>query len=47
MIKIKVSYERREELKRLLDRLGPEVKHLKEPKRQEGRFRKAYIDLKE
>lgn len=47
MIKIKVSYERREELQRILDKLGPDVKRLKVPKQQEGHFRKAYIDIKD
>jgi len=47
MIKIKVSYERPEELKRILDRLRPEVKSLKVARNQEGQFKKAYIEVKE
>ena len=47
MIKIKISYERWEELQRILDKLGPDVKRLKVPKQPEGRFRKAYIDIKD
>jgi len=47
MIKIKVSYERPEELKRILDRLRPEVKSLKVGRNQEGQFKKAYIEVKE
>lgn len=47
MIKIKVSYERPEELKRLLLKLRPEVKAWKTAKGQEGRFQRAYIELKE
>ena len=47
MVKIKVSYERPEELKRILDRLGPEVKSLKVARNQEGKFKKAYIEVKE
>lgn len=46
-IKIKVSYERPEELKRILDRLRPEVKSLKVARNQEGQFKKAYIEVKE
>lgn len=46
-VKIKVSYERPDELKRLLDKLQPDVKHWKVSGNREGRFRKAYIELKE
>lgn len=46
MVKIKVSYERPEELKRLMERLGQDVKRIKAPRQQEGKFRKAYIELK-
>ena len=44
-VKIRVSYERPEELQRILARLGPEVKSWKAAKRQEGPYRKAYIEL--
>lgn len=47
MMKLKVSYERPEELRRLLERLGPEVKNWKASGNREGRFRKVYIELKE
>ncbi|MFR3728383.1 hypothetical protein [Lacrimispora sp.] len=47
MIKIKVSYERPEELKRILDRLRPEVKSMKVARNKEGQFKKAYIEVKE
>ncbi|MBS5064563.1 MAG: hypothetical protein KHZ58_12355 [Hungatella hathewayi] len=47
MVKIKVSYERPEELKQLLDRLRPDVKTWKVSGNQEGRFKKAYIELVE
>lgn len=47
MVKIKVSYERLEELKRILDRLRPDVKSWKVAKNQEGQFKKAYIEVKE
>lgn len=47
MIKIKVSYEKHEELLWLLSKLRPEIKKCRESKNREGRFLKAYIDLKE
>lgn len=47
MIKLKVSYERLEELKRVLARLRPEVKTWKISGNSAGRFKKAYIELKE
>ncbi len=47
MIKIKVSYEHQEELKRLLERLGPDVKRWKASRNREGHFLKAYIELKD
>lgn len=46
-VKIKVSYERPEELQRLLNRLRPDVKHWKISGNREGQFKKAYIELKE
>ena len=47
MMKLKVSYERPEELHHLLDRLGPEVKSWRHSQNREGQFRKAYIVIKE
>lgn len=47
MLKIKVSYERPEELRALLERLRPDVKAWKVSGSREGRFKKAYIELKE
>ena len=46
MIKLKVSYEHPDELKKLLCVLGPTVDRWKVAKRQEGQFIKAYIYLK-
>lgn len=46
-VKIKVSYERPEELRRVLAKLAPDVKFWKVAGRQEGRFKRAYIELKE
>lgn len=44
-VKIKISYERQEELKKLLEKLGTDVKHIRSPRVQEGQFKKAYIDI--
>lgn len=46
MVKIKVSYERPEELREVLKLLQPKVKAWKAAKKQEGRFLKAYIEIK-
>lgn len=46
-VKLKVSYERPEELRRLLERLQPEVKSWKVSRNQEGRFHKAYVEMRE
>lgn len=45
MVKIKVSYEHRRELQRVLEKLGDDVKKIKKPKEQEGRYKKAYIEI--
>ena len=47
MIKVRVSYEHQEELKLIIEKLGSDIKKIKMPQRQEGRFKKAYIELKE
>ena len=47
MIKLKVSYEQDEELKKLLALLNGKKFKIKEPVQQSGRFRKVYIELKE
>ena len=46
MVKIKVSYEEPEELKKLLDKLRPDVERWKVSRNQEGKFLKAYIVMK-
>lgn len=46
MVKIRVSYERQEELREILRLLQPKVKSWKAAKKQEGRFLKAYIEIK-
>ena len=45
--KIRVSYERPEELRRILDKLGSDVKTWKAVKKQEGPYKRAYIELRE
>lgn len=47
MMKLKVSYERPEELQRLLDLLQPDIKTVRPAKNQKGQFKKAYIEIKE
>lgn len=47
MIKLKVSYEHPEELKRLLKKLGPDVKSWKVSRNREGKFLKAYVVMKD
>lgn len=46
MVKIRVSYEHPEELREILKLLQPKVKTWKAAKKQEGRFLKAYIEMK-
>ena len=46
MVKIRVSYERPEELEEVLSRLGRGMKRVRAPRdRKPGRFRMAYIDI--
>ena len=45
-VKIKVSYEHPEELQHILRKLQPDVRSWKVARRQEGRFKRAYIELK-
>ena len=44
-VKIKVSYERPEELQQVLNSLNRGVKNVKMPRQQAGRYKKAYIDF--
>lgn len=46
-VKITISYERPEELQKYLDRHRSEVKCYKLPKDQKGRYKKAYVVLRE
>lgn len=43
-IKIKVSYERPEELQEVMERLKPMLRYAK-VKSKEGRFKRAYLEL--
>ena len=45
MIKIKVSYERPEELEKLLKMLGTAVKKCKVSRQQGVKYLKAYVDI--
>ena len=46
-VKIKVSYERPEELRHILDRLRPDIKTWRKSGNREGQYMKAYIYLDE
>ena len=45
VIKVKISYEREEELFRVLRLLEPVIVKWKRSKNQDGRFKKAYAEL--
>lgn len=47
MIKIKVSYEHPGEREYILDKFVGDVKRIREPLRQEGQYRRIYIELPE
>lgn len=47
MIKIKVSYESDEELKNFLSLLQDKASKIKQSKNNEGKFKKAYITIKD
>ncbi len=46
-VKIRVSYESLEELQKVIDCLGPEVKRYKIAGQQRGRFKQAYVEIKD
>lgn len=46
-VKIRVSYERPEELEQIRERLGDMVRSCRESRNREGKYRKAYLELKE
>lgn len=45
MIKIRVSYEHPEELQKVIKKLGNDVKKIKQPRQQDEKKKKAYIDM--
>ncbi len=45
MVKVKISYEREEELAKVLHALSPIMVGWKKSKNQEGRYKKAYIEI--
>ncbi len=45
-VKVRVSYEKPEELKKILEKLAPDVKSWKVSRNREGTFLKAYIVMK-
>jgi hypothetical protein len=47
LVKIKVSYETDQELKEVRLLLTPFIAKLKQSSNKEGKYKKAYIDLKE
>ena len=47
MVKIKVSYEHDYELHKLKTKLEPVVKSIRVPRVQKGRYKKAFIELKD
>lgn len=46
-VKIRISYERADEVKKLLEVLQPYVKHMKSKNAPEGQYKKLYIDVRE
>ena len=46
-VKIKISYTTKEELEKVLQVLLPVMKDYKISKNQEGRYKKAYVEVKE
>lgn len=47
MVKIKISYERQEEVRELLRTLQPYIKHMKGQNAPQGQYKRLYIDVKE
>jgi hypothetical protein len=46
LIKIRVSYTNPEELQKVIRLLGPILRNAKVSKNDEGKYKKAYIELK-
>lgn len=45
-VRIRVSYERPEELQKVLKLLSPEIKRWRKAGQQDGKYKKAYVDIK-
>ena len=46
-VKIKISYTTKEELEKVLQVLSPVMKDYKVAKNQEGKYKKAYVEVKQ
>lgn len=46
-VKIKVSYQKEQELQAILQLLGPVIKSYKIADRQQGIYKRAYIEVKQ
>ena len=46
-VKIKISYTTKEELEKILQVLSPVMKDYKISKNQEGKYKKAYVEVKQ
>ena len=46
MVKLKISYDDKEELKRFLEVINPYISNLKTDKGDKGSYRKAYANVK-
>lgn len=46
-VKIKISYTTKEELEKVLQVLSPVMKDYKISKNQEGKYKKAYVEVKQ
>lgn len=45
MVKLRISYENQQELKKVLEKLGNNIKCVKIPQKQEGKYKRAYVEL--
>lgn len=45
-VKIKISYNTEEELKQIMELLTPIIKEIKVSRNKEGRYKKAYAEVK-
>lgn len=45
MVKLRISYENQQELKKVLEKLGLDAKNIKIARKQEGKYKRAYVEL--